>query len=232
MKEQGERLEEEWRREAMKLRQNRWGGELAIMAYGLMHNRRVSFTFRDEPQHVHQCPSFPYRIPYRISISFWGCGGFPFRIYSEKPHCHGFLRQARHVALAARPGASRPSAKGGEPPVDLRPSICALGFPIRDLTGNIVIRSGCKFLLAPFVSLPLKVDLVHILYNGSDHYDALEPLSNFVGMTPAWPQPTPALYWCPAAEARIAAGPSSQIEGCSCVCRCAQLLRQARCRQA
>ena len=59
MKEQGENLEEEWRREAMKLRQNRWGGELAIMAYGLMHNRRLSHFQENEPQHVRRCASFP-----------------------------------------------------------------------------------------------------------------------------------------------------------------------------
>ena len=54
MKEQGIELAGEWRREALKLRQNRWGGQLAIVAYSLMLNRRSNAFQGNGSQHV--CP--------------------------------------------------------------------------------------------------------------------------------------------------------------------------------
>lgn len=38
------------------------------------------------------------------------------------------------------------------------------------------------------------VEQIHILYNGHDHYDALEQVVDLNGMEPAWPQPPPPTY--------------------------------------
>ena len=42
--------------------------------------------------------------------------------------------------------------------------------------------------------------LVHILYNGVNHYDALEVLASSEGMEPAWPQPSPPIYFARAGD--------------------------------
>lgn len=44
-------------------------------------------------------------------------------------------------------------------------------------------------------------ELVHILYNGQDHYDALMEVVNPSGMEPAWPQPPPPTYFKQVEEA-------------------------------
>ena len=52
--------------------------------------------------------------------------------------------------------------------------------------------------------------LVHILYNGANHYDALEVLADLEGMEPAWPQPRPPTYFVKADEGGSQRFPSLQ----------------------
>ena len=102
-------FEEEWRREVVKLRQNKWGGHNVVAAYSLMKQRRVTIhTRRDD---------------------------------------------------------------GAVPPV--------------------VVQEASHGLVHGNDAFPM----VHILYNGKDHYDALVEVFDKSNAQPAWPQPPPPMYF-------------------------------------
>ena len=100
-------FEEEWRREVVKLRQNKWGGHNVIAAYSLMKQRRVTIHTRRD---------------------------------------------------------------GADPPV--------------------VVQEASHGLVNGNEAFPM----VHVLYNGKDHYDALVEVFDKSNAKPAWPQPPPPMY--------------------------------------
>ena len=55
-------------------------------------------------------------------------------------------------------------------------------------------------------AVPVTAPLQHILYNGQDHYDALEEVVDAAGLVPAWEQPPPPKYLAQPGAAPFAAG--------------------------